>query len=144
MGLATITSTCDPCWQLWDKANRPSILLWAKQQKTMAPSEMVRRQRNPARPSYCPPWSVLPSPASSWYQNTLRWGQHLHISGVPLQSWDCLCRWQSKVLWRFQHSIRNEQLLNCRAKFVPKSGSGDCVSQINPISIFFLFFLHQI
>lgn len=109
------------------------------------PHGLVRRQRNPARPSYCPPRSVLPSPASNWYQTTLRWGQqNIHISGVQLQSQGCLCGLQSKVLWRFQHSIRNELLLNCRAKFVLKSGSGGCVSQRNPLSILFLFFLPQI
>lgn len=148
MGPATITSTwflhCHLSPMLAALGQHPCCS-WPKQRKTIAPSELVRRQRNLAKPSYCPPRSVLPSPASSWYQTTLWWGQHyLHISGVQLQSRDCLCRWQSKVLWRFQHSVRNGQLLNCRAKFAPKSGSGDCVSQRNPTSTLFLFFLPQI
>lgn len=73
---------------------------WAKQQKTMVPSEMARRQRNPARPSFaqhdlcCPP-----QPAAG---TRPRWGEptvftHLWgpspVMGLFVQ-----------VLWRFQHS----------------------------------------
>lgn len=150
---ATITSTWLLPWHLsgpmlaplgqgkWaiDAALGPS----SRKPSEMVQSEMVRRQRNPARPSYCPLRSVLPSPASSQYQTMLRWGQeNLHISGVQLQSQDCLCRLQSKVLWRFQHSIRNKQLMNTPPEISTtlKSGSGGCVSQRNPISILFYSF----
>lgn len=55
---------------------------WARPRKSMAPSEMVRRQRNLARSSSCQPPPVLPSPASSWYQITLRWGNNIYSSNI--------------------------------------------------------------
>lgn len=64
---------------------------WARLQKSMAPSEMERRQRNTSKSFYCQPPPVLPSPTSSWYQTVLRLTNSICLSLGSKSSHKAIC-----------------------------------------------------